>query len=204
MIKRLEHAAFAAALTAPAIALAHHPMGGATPSNLFEGLASGLAHPIIGLDHLLFVLAIGAACYCFSRGAGTVAAFLGAALTGTLVHASGATLPYAEAWVAASLVICGGLILRAPRVLKSRAAIGFFALAGLVHGYAYGEAIVGAEQTPLVAYFVGFTVIQIAIVAAGYALARFLDRRRAAPAAATAFGSALSIAGTAFLVLALV
>ena len=38
---------------------AHHPMGGATPANFSQGFLSGLAHPIIGLDHLVFVIAIG-------------------------------------------------------------------------------------------------------------------------------------------------
>ncbi|NJN32344.1 MAG: hypothetical protein HC824_19395, partial [Synechococcales cyanobacterium RM1_1_8] len=31
-------------------ALAHHPLGGRLPTNAFEGLMSGLAHPILGLD----------------------------------------------------------------------------------------------------------------------------------------------------------
>ena len=65
-----------AALALAPSAHAHHPMGGATPGNLFEGLASGLAHPVIGLDHLLFILAVGVACYYFGRRAGTMAAFL--------------------------------------------------------------------------------------------------------------------------------
>lgn len=33
-------------------ALAHHAMGNTTPNTFAEGLVSGLAHPIIGLDHL--------------------------------------------------------------------------------------------------------------------------------------------------------
>jgi urease accessory protein len=32
--------------------------------------------------------------------------------------------------------------------------------AGAVHGYAYGESIVGAETQPLAAYIVGFAMIQ--------------------------------------------
>lgn len=38
-----------------------------------------------------------------------------------------------------------------------------FAVAGLFHGYAYGEAIFGAEQAPLAAYLIGLVVIQTAI-----------------------------------------
>ena len=45
-------------LMAPQPALAHHALGGRIPSNFFEGFLSGLAHPVIGLDHLAFVVAI--------------------------------------------------------------------------------------------------------------------------------------------------
>jgi hypothetical protein len=49
-------------------ASAHHAMGGATPSNLWEGLLSGLAHPVIGLDHLAFVIAAGLIAAVHRRG----------------------------------------------------------------------------------------------------------------------------------------
>ena len=34
-------------------------MDGETPTTLYEGLVSGLAHPVIGLDHLAFIVAAG-------------------------------------------------------------------------------------------------------------------------------------------------
>ena len=40
-------------------ALAHHVMGGVTPETLWQGLLSGLAHPIIGVDHFAFILGVG-------------------------------------------------------------------------------------------------------------------------------------------------
>ena len=40
-------------------AFAHHAMGGRLPSTFFEELLSGLAHPVIGLDHLSALIAIG-------------------------------------------------------------------------------------------------------------------------------------------------
>ena len=39
--------------------LAHHAIGGQTPGNLVDGFLSGLAHPVIGADHLVFVIAVG-------------------------------------------------------------------------------------------------------------------------------------------------
>ena len=54
-----------------------------------------------------------------------------------------------------------------------------FALFGVYHGYAYGEAIVGAEQTPLLSYLLGFAVTQYAIIAGGVALVSALAARSA-------------------------
>ena len=191
--------AVACAMSLVTSAHAHHAMGNATPSNLFEGFVSGLAHPVIGVDHLLFVLAVGVAAYCFRRALTTAGAFVAATLVGTVVHLTAATLPYAETAVAASLVLGGLLLIAAARMHASRAAIAFFALAGVAHGYAYGEAIVGAEMTPLAAYLAGFTLIQLVLVAAAYALARTLERRATWLPPAQAFGAAVSIAGVAFL-----
>ena len=191
----------AGAATLPALAHAHHAMDNALPATAMQGLLSGLAHPIVGLDHLLFVLAIGATCYYFGQRAGAVAAFLGAALAGTVVHLYRATLPYPDAWVALSLVVLGVLIWRAAPMLRSAAVTAFFALAGIAHGYAYGESIVGAEQTPLFAYLAGYTLVQLLVVLAGYALARLVDRKRSSPIGVKAVGGALSVAGVVFLLL---
>ena len=40
-------------------ASAHHAMGGKMPSTFFEGFLSGLAHPVIGVDHLAFIVSVG-------------------------------------------------------------------------------------------------------------------------------------------------
>ena len=194
-------AASIALLAVPAVAHAHHAMDNATPSTLYEGFVSGLAHPVIGLDHLVFVLALGAACYCLRAGAAAVVGFLVATLLGTAAHLRLLDVPFAEAWVAASLLAAAVLLLLGSSMMKSGVVAGFFALAGVVHGYAYGEAIIGAEATPLAAYLAGFTLIQLALVGGGYVLARALDRRELRPA--RAFGGALSVAGAVFLTLAL-
>ena len=40
-------------------ASAHHAMGGKTPTTFAEGMLSGLGHPVIGADHLAFLIAVG-------------------------------------------------------------------------------------------------------------------------------------------------
>ncbi|MBE9028603.1 HupE/UreJ family protein [filamentous cyanobacterium LEGE 11480] len=149
------------ALTA-APSLAHHPMGGATPATFFEGFMSGVGHPILGVDHLAFVVAIGLFAAMKRQGFLIPVAFVLTAMLGTAAHLMSATLPGAELWVAGSVLALGLLMLLQDR-LNLAAISGLVGLAGLFHGYAYGEAIFGAEMTPLVAYLAGFTAIQLAI-----------------------------------------
>ena len=47
-----------------------------------------------------------------------------------------------------------------------------FAIAGLFHGYAFGEAIAGAERAPLGAYLLGLVVVQSALTVGTALLAR--------------------------------
>ncbi|MEM6866945.1 MAG: HupE/UreJ family protein [Cyanobacteria bacterium P01_C01_bin.121] len=52
--------AIGAALLAPVAppALAYHPFGGNVPGTIWTSLLSGIGHPVIGLDHLAFVIAV--------------------------------------------------------------------------------------------------------------------------------------------------
>ena len=54
-----------------------------------------------------------------------------------------------------------------------------FAFAGLVHGYALGESIAGAERAPLYGYFIGLALIQSAIALAALQGTRMLAARTA-------------------------
>lgn len=152
--------------SSPQPALAHHALGGRIPANFFEGFLSGLAHPLIGLDHFAFVVAVGLLAAGQVRGALLPAGFVIAAMAGTGIHLLKLDLPATEVAIALSVIAFGAMLIWQNRpnwyVLASLAAI-----AGLFHGYAYGEAIVGAQMTPLVAYLLGFTLIQygVALVA---------------------------------------
>lgn len=154
---------------------AHHPMGGKTPSNLFEGFMSGMAHPVIGLDHLAFVVAIGLLAASRSQGFLIPISFVMAAMIGTGLHLLSIDLPVVELIVSGSILIFGILIVS--KDIGSTLMISVLAgLAGLFHGFAYGEAIFGAEMTPLVSYLAGFTMIQLLISVSAFAIAKkFLD-----------------------------
>lgn len=150
-------------------AFAHHAMDGQLPNTFMTGLLSGLGHPIIGLDHLAFILAAGLLAAPRARGLLLPAAFVLASLAGVVVHLNGIDLPGGEILVAASVVLLGVLLL-VPRRIDDGLFAAILALAGLFHGYAFGESIVGAEATPLGSYLAGLTIVQYGI-AAGVVLA---------------------------------
>src|SRR5215470_17489326 len=152
-------------------AFAHHIMGGRTPVTFGEGMLSGLGHPIIGLDHFAAVVAVGCIAAMHSAGTALVIAFIVSMMAGVALHLNGATVPAAEILVALSVIALGVLML-GRRQMSAISALVLFALVGLVHGYALGESIYGAEQTPLYAYLLGLAVIQSAIALVAMAVAR--------------------------------
>jgi urease accessory protein len=149
-------------------AFAHHLMGGRTPSTFMEGLLSGLGHPVIGLDHLAFLVAMGVAVGVFGVNLLLPVAFIVAMALGVLLHVNGAGLPAAELVVAASVLLAGGLLAWG-RPLPVAAWGALFAIAGLFHGYSLGESIYGADRSALGAYLLGLVVIQ-SVLAVGVAL----------------------------------
>lgn len=173
--KALRLAAFAAASLLAEPAFAHHVMGGRMPATFSDGLLSGLGHPVIGLDHFAAVVAVG--CLAAAHRAGVMLAlgFVLAMIAGVAAHLQGATLPGGEILVALSVIVLGGILLT-QRQLSAAAALALFAAVGLLHGYALGESIYGAEQTPLAAYLIGLAVIQGAIALAALRVARLLTQ----------------------------
>ncbi|MFO8238378.1 MAG: HupE/UreJ family protein [Prochlorococcaceae cyanobacterium] len=146
---------------APGAALAHHPFAMAEGLELspWMGLVSGIGHPLLGPDHLLFLLAIGFV--GLQRPMAWVLPLLAAGLLGSAI-AQGLPLteslaPLAEALVALTLVLAGLVALGklGPAVLVP--AMG-------LHGYLLGGTVVGAEATPLLSYFLGLLISQGALL----------------------------------------
>ncbi|MBW4549658.1 MAG: HupE/UreJ family protein [Aphanocapsa sp. GSE-SYN-MK-11-07L] len=148
-------------------AWAHHAMGGKMPANFFEGFLSGVAHPLIGLDHFAFIVAVGLLAVTRKQGILIPVAFVLAAMVGTGLHLANLSFPGVELFVSGSILVFG-VLLTLKNSLNTATVAGLSAVAGLCHGYAYGESIFGAEMTPLVAYLAGFTVIQLAISLAAF------------------------------------
>lgn len=195
----LAFTAFLAVLSLAEPALAHHVMGGQMPATLTQGLLSGFGHPVIGLDHFAAVVAVGCIAAVHDAGVRLVIGYVLAMMAGVAVHLMGASLPGSELWVALS-VIALGVTLAMRRDMASAAALALFAVVGLLHGYALGESIYGAEQTPLVAYLVGLAVIQSLIALAAMNIARTLMRRAADALPLRLIGAGIAGVGLAIVV----
>ncbi len=150
---------FAVLASFPTAALAHHVNDGRPPTTFVEGLLSGLAHPVIGLDHLVFILAAGLAAGALGLGLRMPALFILASIGGLGVHLLRIDVPLAEAAVASSILVLG-LAIGSRSGFGTKVWTALFLGAGLFHGYAYGESIVGAPSEPLVGYLVGLGIVQ--------------------------------------------
>ena len=135
-----------AAIVAADPALAHHPLGGMPMTTFAHGVLSGIGHPLLGFDHLFFVLLVGVA-----------ALYIG--------------LPAKEIVIGLSLLALGAVVLSG-RSLGIVPALAVFAAFGLFHGSAFGDAMAsqeaGVSAQVLVGYLIGLGVLQYGIaVAAG-------------------------------------
>lgn len=181
-------------------AMAHHPFGGETPSSFWQGFLSGMGHPVIGLDHLAFVVASGLIAAGVVGGVSIPVALVLATVAGTGIHLLEINLPLPELAIAASVVLFGGLIaLKSTVNLRALVIAAIAALAGIFHGYAYGEAIVGAQMGPLVAYLLGFAVIQLGIGLAAYAVGNAIVKMANNLPIMRFLGLAISAIGLVFL-----
>lgn len=150
-------------------ALAHHAMGGELPHTAWQALVSGLAHPVIGPDHLAFIVGVGLLAGLAGSLLLVPLAFVGGTLAGAVLHLAGIGIPFAELATGATLLALAlALFLRASGSAPLLALL--LAGGGLLHGYVYAESIIGAEPGPLYAYLLGFSLIQSAI-AIGVAIA---------------------------------
>lgn len=162
------------ALAGPA--LAHHALGGLPMETAVDGALSGIGHPVLGFDHLFFVVAMGVAAVFTGRAFAAPAAYIVAMLVGCGLMYSGIGLPMKEVVIVASLVVMG-VTLASGRALGLTTSLVLFAGFGLFHGSAFGDSIAaqegGVNAAVLVGYLVGLGAVQYMIaIAAGWAVSK--------------------------------
>lgn len=187
----MRHALLLAAMLAAGPAFAHtgHGVG---------GFASGLGHPVFGLDHLLAMVAVGlwAALAAPGRFWVAPAGFLAGMALGGLAGFAGFAPPAVEAMIVGSLIVFGVLALLAAR-LPAALSLGVAALFGAAHGVAHGADL--PQGVGVVGYAAGFMLATAALHAAGVA-AGLAARGARLSRLAQAGGGALALAGAALMV----
>lgn len=170
-------------LAEPALAHTGHHTGFA--------MVDGLRHPLMGMDHLLAMVAVGLLAWQFGGRAALSlpAMFVGSMALGAAVSNMGIEMPGVELLITASVIAVGlaiALDLREP-VLISAAMIGLFAFA---HGQAHGAEI--PQGTNVYGYAAGFIVATALLHAFGLVLGRLLPR---GALAVRAVGTLIALAG---------
>lgn len=176
---------------APNAALAHSDGG------ISGGFVSGFAHPILGWDHVVAMVAVG-----------MLGAFLGATAIwllpvifplvmafGAALGVMGVPIPAVETGIAASAVVLGLLILFAAR-LPLWAACVIVAAFAIFHGYAHGTEL--PEAANPFAFAVGFVIATGLLHLAGIAIGQ-VAKWPVGAYAVRAGGGAISMVGLAFL-----
>ena len=143
-------------LLAPPAAQAHHLIHllHLKPTPL-TGLLSGLAHPVLGPDHLLFLLAL--SLVGLRQRATWMLGLLAVGLGGSVLGLALPGLPLAEALVSFSLVVVALVLLGR---LNRRLLLPAFAL----HGYVLSAAVLGWNPAPIGLYLVGLLLSQGALL----------------------------------------
>ncbi|MDP3123613.1 MAG: HupE/UreJ family protein [Thiobacillus sp.] len=139
-----------------------------TGSHTVTGFVSGLTHPLLGLDHLLAMIAVGL--WAAQQGGRALwavpAAFVGAMVLGGSLALSGMALPHVETAIAASVLVLGLLIATRRQwtvPLGMALAAGF----AVFHGYAHGLEM--PQAASLMLYALGFVLATVFLHAAGIA-----------------------------------
>ena len=93
-----------ALVAAPSQSFAHHVMGGGVPDTLMSGLLSGFGHPIIGIDHLAFIVLVGISAAFTTRRLLTPLVFIAAKANTETLRQLGEPLDPAN-WAASPMIL---------------------------------------------------------------------------------------------------
>ncbi|MFK7805792.1 MAG: HupE/UreJ family protein [Anaerolineae bacterium] len=125
------------------------------------GILSGFLHPILGLDHLLAMVAVGfLSAQMGGRAIWTVpAAFVGVMAVGAILGIAGVPVPLVEYGITGSVLILGLGIL-ANRGIPEWAAIALVSVFAFFHGNAHGTELPELSETIglIIAYIAGFLI----------------------------------------------
>jgi len=172
---------------APALAHAHTGVGDT------HGFAHGFGHPLLGLDHLLAMIAVGLwAAQIGGRALWAVPlTFVSMMTLGGALGITGVPMPFVEQGIATSVLLLGLLIALAVR-LPLVFSVPLVALFAICHGHAHGAEM--PENASGLAYAAGFVIATAILHGIGIGLGMLIQRTTAAPLIRFA-GAAIAVAG---------
>lgn len=162
------------------------------------GILSGFLHPLLGLDHLLAMLAVGIlSAQIGGRALWTVpATFVGVMAIGAFLGIAGVALPFVEYGITLSVLVLGLAILFGSQIPEWAAliAVAFFAL---FHGNAHGTEIPDITNTIglLIAYIAGFLIATAGLHVVGALIGILASRSERGPLLMRIGGLAIALMG---------
>ena len=189
---------FERAITVPALAaglvgLCASPAA-AHVTGQMSSLAGGLVHPLLGLDHLFALLAVGILAGLAGRGWSVALPVLFALSMGlgALMGLGAPESRLVEPAISASVVIFGLAVMR-PDMLRAYAVTGIAVCLALIHGYAHGTEAPAVGAAPFIAgmAFTGFVLATAA---------SWFIRHPVVKPRSWYLGAACSVAGLAMLI----
>lgn len=158
------------------------------------GLAAGLVHPLIGLDHLLALIAAGLwAGWLGGRAQHLLpAGFLAGMPGGALLAWGGFALPLVEPMIAVSVLLFGVLAASAARPSAVVGSALVFAFA-LFHGFAHGAELPQTAQPAL--YVLGFVLTSALVLVVAARLSTGLRSGRLSAVTRIAGGAVAAVGG---------
>lgn len=140
-----------------------------------NGFQAGFLHPLMGLDHLLAMLAVGIWAAQHQRPAIWLlpVAFPVMMAAGALLGVTGVLIPGVEAGIAASVLILGLLIATSVK-LALPFSVSLIAVFAMMHGYAHGVEL--PLEAGAVSFGLGFVLSSILLHAIGFGLTMVASR----------------------------
>ena len=160
----------------PKFAASHHPLNGGIMESFNDGFFSGIGHPILGLDHLVFIIGVGLISYLSKKFFNYSFTFIGGTLLGLFSITFGFYLPFFEIIISFTLLSLGYLILAKKQIRYKEL---FLVLFGIFHGWAYGAIFsneVKINFNVLLGYSLGLLLTQLFILFLGFKLFKYLNK----------------------------
>ncbi|WP_420644932.1 HupE/UreJ family protein [Candidatus Leptofilum sp.] len=162
------------------------------------GIVSGFLHPILGLDHLLAMVAVGLlSAQLGGKAIWTVpATFVSIMAVGGILGLVGVPLPLVEIGIAGSVILLG-IAIAANKGLPIGLAMSIVALFGLFHGHAHGTELPEITNTLglTIAYVTGFLVATVGLHVIGALLGMMAIRNKRGTRTLQIAGGVISILG---------